>query len=139
MEHKKFGELTADEQKELLYARYVLCKKVERLINGFENEERWKAYSGKLWRPDTTYRITPTLPSINWSHVHEKYKWLAINPFGEGVLFTSRPEISGALTSKMSGVNWSTTSSTTMAGNFASYKPGDCHWTESLIERPKAA
>lgn len=130
MKHKKFGKLTADEQKELLYAAYVLGKEMQGLVTTFAHNEEWVRSFVDCWNPDLILRVRPTLPSINWEHVHEKYKWLAINCYGVGILFTVKPELGSK--------SWNTSFSTAEACDFASFQAGDCHWTESLIERPKA-
>lgn len=75
------------------------------------------------------YRIKPTKPSIDWSHVRDEYYWMATDEDGRTFLFSSFPWVDGSY--------WCTKSNSVDCEGFASFKPGTCHWKDSLVERPK--
>lgn len=76
------------------------------------------------------YRVKASKPSINWDHVSKKYKYLAMDKDGMGFLYTSPPN-------KRTGY-WETTEGFYVhATVFESFNPGNCHWEESLVERPE--
>ena len=71
-----------------------------------------------------------TKPSINWEHVNEKYKWLAVNADGDAYVFENKPKVDAtdywfSLKGRLSEVN-----------GLASYIPGTCDWKDALVERP---
>ena len=73
----------------------------------------------------------PTKPSIDWTHVNEKFKWLAVDVNGEAYVYENEPKV---------GVDsyWLCQEGTLYEVNgLASYTPGTCDWKDSLIERPK--
>lgn len=82
------------------------------------------------------YRVAAPKPDeIDWSHVGPEFRWLARDADGTVKLFTHKPLQSthqdfwyrlGADECRM----------VVVTGLFASYKPGSCNWTESLLERP---
>jgi len=68
--------------------------------------------------------------SIEWGHVHPDLNWLARDESGAAYLYEIEPvkgKYSFAPKPKMMD-----------ARPFASYKPGDCNWSESLVRRPKS-
>lgn len=75
--------------------------------------------------------VRNTKPSIDWSQVSEKYRYLARDGIGEVYLYVDRPERNNR--------NWWTDDflGFAVADVFKSLDVGDCHWTESLIERPE--
>jgi len=77
------------------------------------------------------YRVKLVKPSIDWSHVHEDFRFMARNEYyPESRLFTHRPEISASMWQPTDGKVRSTSV-------FASYKPGTVDWQDSLVERPE--
>ena len=70
-----------------------------------------------------------TKPSIDWSHINENFKWLAMDADGKFHIYTDKP-LQGER-------QWTTNLPCTPAINFASFTPGTCDWTDSLVERPK--
>lgn len=76
------------------------------------------------------FQLPPKLPVIDWRHVHTDFKFLTVDPEGRGWLWSAEP---------IAQTNyWVHAPFTTYipASGFASYRPGTCAWTESLIERP---
>ena len=67
-------------------------------------------------------------PSIDWSHVNENFKWLAMDADGKFHIYTDKP-LQGER-------EWTTNLSCTPAIHFASFVPGTCDWKESLVKRP---
>lgn len=71
-----------------------------------------------------------TKPSINWDHVHSKFKYLAQDADGSAWLYAEKPQINHS--SHWSGV----LGGHAKAESHATYDPGTCDWKDSLIERP---
>ena len=69
-----------------------------------------------------------TKPSIEWSHVNENYKYLAMDEDGLNYLFTKEPVQAAS--------EWTSNAPYIYAGHFASLIPGTCDWKDSLVERP---
>ena len=70
-----------------------------------------------------------TKPSIDWSHVSEDFKYLAMDNGGLHHLFTEKP--------LQATLEWVTHHPYVFAGHFASFTPGTCDWKDSLVERPE--
>lgn len=75
-----------------------------------------------------------TKDSIDWSHVHERFKWMVRDADGGAYLHLSMPTFSGEFSN-----SWSWDLDIAFAKDFASYKAGTCDWKDSLVERPKAS
>ena len=72
-----------------------------------------------------------TKPSIDWTHVNEKFKWLSVDANGCAYVYENEPK---------AGVDsyWLCQEGTLYEVNgLASYVPGTCSWEDSLVERPK--
>ena len=69
-----------------------------------------------------------TKPSIDWDHVSEDLRYLAMDSGGLHHLFAEKPE-------PMS-VEWTTHALYIYAEHFASFTPGTCDWRDSLVKRP---
>ncbi|AFH19751.1 hypothetical protein F406_gp064 [Agrobacterium phage 7-7-1] len=95
-----------------------------------------------LLRPDDTpnwdwarneYRIELEKPSIDWSHVAPEYRFLAVDDDEHGHLYQNKPFNRAG--------DWEDPTNRKIyaprASTFASYKCGDCHWRDSLVERPE--
>ena len=67
-------------------------------------------------------------PSIDWDHVSEDFKYLAMDSGGLHHLFAEKPD-------SMS-VEWTTHALYIYAEHFASFTPGTCNWKDSLVKRP---
>lgn len=75
-------------------------------------------------------RIKTTKPSIDWSHVSDKFKYLAKDENGSIFIYENKPEIKHV-------VWWIDGSAYANVSAFKSLDVGDCDWTESLVERPR--
>ena len=69
-----------------------------------------------------------TKPSIDWSHVNENFKWLAMDADGTFYIYTDKP--------LQGNRHWTTNLTCTPAVRFASFTPGTCDWRDSLVKRP---
>ena len=78
------------------------------------------------------FRVRPTKPSINWSHVHPDFRYLARVENGLAYLFKDNPHMCEDYR-----VWHSSSGGCEDASIFSTLKPGNCDWTESLVERPK--
>ena len=67
-------------------------------------------------------------PSIDWSHVNENFKWLAMDADGKFHIYTDKP--------LQGNQQWTTNMPYTPAIYFASFVPGTCDWRDSLVKRP---
>ncbi len=76
------------------------------------------------------YRIKAPMPdSIDWSHVNDKFNFMARDQNGLCYVYERKPT---------HGVNmWNYGGHKGYAKHFSSYKQGDVPWDESLVERPK--
>ena len=68
-------------------------------------------------------------PSIDWSHVNENFKWLAMDADGTFHIYTDKP--------LQGNRQWTTNLPCTPAIHFASFVPGTCDWRDSLVKRPE--
>lgn len=91
----------------------------------------WELCNNPVWNWDEhEYRIAVTQDSIDWSHVHKDFNWMARDTTGEAWLFSTKPNHNGEV--------WYTILGTyAEAEPFASYRRGTCDWRDSLVERPK--
>lgn len=77
------------------------------------------------------YRIAqPSKPGIDWSHVAPEYKWMARDLSGRVYLYPRKPYPSSGAWFESGYVP---------ASAFASARPGDCDWRESLVSREDAS
>ena len=68
-------------------------------------------------------------PTIDWSHVHTKYRWLAKDPSGSHWLHEKQPY--------KTDYGWKSENGDCIcADGFASLSPGFCDWEDSLIVGP---
>lgn len=127
-EPKKFGELSEYGQMSLFQS--WLRGKAIQAYSPFLDE--WGTATHPYWARGAAYRIKPielTKPSINWSHVHEDYMWMATDEDGDSFIFIERP--------KLGGISWvAPMSEWNTIDCFTSYKAGTCNWKDSLVERP---
>ena len=89
-----------------------------------------KSHAHPVWNWEVyNYCIVLEKPSIDWSHVSDKYNYLAIDADGECSLFNSKP--------KVTSNRWDDDSEMycIRADYFTSYSPGNCNWKDSLISR----
>ena len=125
---KPFGLLSEEEQE---YLRGLDFSELE----VFYFKEWVRVLNKPLW-DHVAYRVKPqplTKPSIDWSHVHEDYNWLATDKYGATFLYTDKPKIYISYNQfKTKGFATCISSSA-----FASFKKGTCDWADSLVQRPK--
>lgn len=74
-----------------------------------------------------TWRIKQTPDTIDWSHVHKDYKFMARDEDGCAYVFTNKPYNNEC--------HWS--GSGVACNHFVSYKQGTVSWEDSLVERPE--
>ena len=129
---KAFGELSKVEKLKLFEA-WLDGEKFEHMARA----DLWLEISRPKWLPHCTYRIkskpAPTKPSIDWSAVSEKFKYLAKDRNDESLyLYTHKPKPQvWVWRSKVKGC------SIVSADQFASASRGTCDWKDSLVERPE--
>lgn len=129
-EYKTFGEMTKEERSELVEA--ALAGFVIERMDPFDGE--WlECGGGQVYIHFDfrfRYRTAPTKPSIDWSHVHPDYKWLATDVSGRSFLYESKPEYDadGYFRSRDAYAR---------ADLFSSFKPGTCKPEDSLVMRPE--
>ena len=73
-------------------------------------------------------KATINKPSIDWNHVSEDFKYLAMDEDGECYLYTDKP--------RQGEWQWATNLPCTPAFHFASFTSGTCDWKDSLVKRP---
>ena len=67
-------------------------------------------------------------PTIDWSHVHTKYRWLTKEPGGSHWLYEKQPY--------KTDYGWESENGDCIcADGFATLSPGFCDWEDSLIAR----
>ena len=69
-----------------------------------------------------------TKPSIDWSNVSKDFQYLAMDENGKHHLFAEKPE--------PVILEWASDMLYIKADHFASFTPGTCNWSDSLVERP---
>ena len=127
-EPKRFGELAELDQM-ALFAAWLRGE----VIENYCTNSKWYLNNHPSWANGVAYRIKPvelTKPSIDWSHVHEDYKWMATDEEGGTFVFTSLPRLKRDV--------WSNDHDEPEAAIFTSFKVGTCDWKDSLVERPHA-
>lgn len=126
-EYPTFGEMTKEERSELVEAELAGVS-IERMENG-----AWvkllRSTNQVLFFANICYRIAPTKPSIDWSHVHPNYKYLATDSDGDSYLYPRRPEFDG--------FDWLCIGDAGWASVVISFKPGTCKPEDSLVMRPE--
>lgn len=71
-----------------------------------------------------------TKPSIDWSHVKEDYKWLAVCAYGGADVYENEPKVGAG------GYWYNPKGGRNNVNVLASYVPGTCDWRDSLVKRP---
>lgn len=93
----------------------------------------WHTTATPDWHENSEYRIKLTKPSINWSHVHPQYTYMATDITGRTWLHSKEPT--------STPVEWVVLDSSDVcvvkAEDFASFKAGTCDWKDSLVARPQ--
>lgn len=74
------------------------------------------------------YCIIETKPSIDWSQVSEKFRFLATDDDGRTYMYVQEPELTS--------FSWYSQDHAS-ADVFKSFKKGDVDWKDSLVKRPE--
>lgn len=127
---REFGQLSIDERCAMFRAHQEGTR-IEIFCVG---SGKWMFAPNPSWVSTVTYRIAPEQPSINWDRVAPEYVALATDGNGKPYLYNNKELVAGKKTEMWgAAVNVDFIS----ASAFASFKPGTCHWTESLVLRPE--
>jgi hypothetical protein len=130
---KPFGEL--DDKTAI--ALFAAWKKGAKIECNTSYDRRWGEIPEPRWYPECSYRVksVPLVPdSIDWSHVHAKWKWLARDRDGEVYIYTDKPYRDAGLNFWLGGG-----AALKVLDVFTSYKQGTAKWEDSLVERPNNA
>lgn len=125
-----FGQLSIDDRVALFRAHQE-----GKTIQVYTSTSRWVDFYKPTWDSESIYRIAPEPPSINWDHVAPEYVALATDGNGGPYLYNVtdiHPDNPRA--------RWLSEANSfryVPATTFASFKPGTCHWKESLVIRPR--
>jgi hypothetical protein len=125
-EPKQFRELSELDQM-CLFQAWLRGSVIEVYITELV---KWRGISLPNWNKSAAYRVKPkelTKPSIDWSHVHEDYKWMATDADGETYLFESEPILRISV--------WGNNEVVFSVKAMTSYTEGTCDWTDSLVRR----
>lgn len=77
------------------------------------------------------YELVKEKPSIDWSHVNPKFKYMATDDDGETYFYTHKPYLwDGSWIMEIED-----DSAVRDASTHSSYKAGSCDWKDSLVER----
>ena len=93
----------------------------------------WHTTATPDWHENSEYRIKLTKPSINWSHVHPQYTYMAMDITGRTWLYHKQPSCGGGEWEHPCNPSFPTVKAET----FASFKIGTCDWGDSLVARPQ--
>lgn len=93
----------------------------------------WQGDSVPDWIEQNEYRIKPTKPSIDWSHVSPAYTHMATDKDGRTWLYHKQPPCGERQWEDSCSLNFSPSKAET----FASFKAGACDWKDSLVARPQ--
>ncbi|RQM48670.1 hypothetical protein EHZ19_10730 [Paraburkholderia bannensis] len=100
----------------------------------------WNRTPTPQWSPKSLYRIAEkpeelVLPSIDWSHVAARWKWMAQDKDGQLWLYHAQPEVS--VESGWWFVGGGKNTENHEAGEFASAKKGKGDWRKLIVQRPE--
>ena len=93
----------------------------------------WQGDSFPDWIEQNEYRIKPTKPSIDWSHVSPAYTHMATDKDGRTWLYHNRPPCGERQWEDPYDLNFPPCKAET----FTSFKAGICDWKDSLVARPR--
>ena len=100
--------------------------------------------NGDYWCPITNpkfnwencdYRVKVIKPSIDWSHVSDKYKYMATDYDGTTWLYSAKPNFEHGHWGYFIGAEEIERVTYLQANNFSSFESGDCNPEDSLVER----
>ncbi|MEX3961050.1 hypothetical protein AB4Y42_02350 [Paraburkholderia sp. EG286B] len=129
---KRFGEVDLCDQA-LAFALW----KTGHPIQYRDADGIWHTMKQPLWGALAVYRLLAkaeamAMPSIDWSAVSPRLKWLTQDLSGVMILFEKKPY------ANTHNGSWTTgcVGHLTHADNFASAKQGRGHWRDLIVERP---
>ena len=109
---------------------YLDGEEIEFSSGYMDDWEEWKG-AEPVWNWEECGSRVKVIPDIiDWSHVHEKYNWMARDDEGDVWLYDTIPGLSGDVWT-LQGVDIA------KANDFASYRQGSQDWKDSLVKRPK--
>lgn len=111
--------------KELLPIIQAYCDGAEVEVKNSDN--KWNSCKDPYFYWYLEYRIKQTPDTIDWSHVHKDYKFMARNMNGRAYFHTQRPDKKANRFNSMHSA----------AVSQSSYKQGTVSWEDSLVERPE--
>lgn len=129
--NKQYKDLTKQEKMDLFEA-WLDGKIIQYTFH--LADVNWKDISNPVWLDEIYYRIKElSKPSIDWSHVHSDYKYLARDRNDEVWVFSTEPRLNHDL--------WCiptppSTLAVRISGLLRSFTPGECDWKDSLVQRP---
>jgi hypothetical protein len=116
---KPFGELDR-ETKIALFTAWVDGAQIELDPRG--------TICDPMWARTCVYRVAPTKPSIDWSHVAPQFKWMATDQDETTWVHEDKPFCGDC--------GWDTGNYENVAA-FSSFRAGTCDWKDSLVQRPE--
>lgn len=124
-----YGLLT-DEQKQYIWDNWDCAE----FYNGAGGWVKAKKHYRPSPRMTETYRINRSIakPRVNSAVLHPKYKWLALDSFGNIIAYDRKPEIGRIRWDVPSGTH-SAVNITHSAINPKLYDAGTCDWKDSLV------
>lgn len=96
-----------------------------------QDSDDWAVICGPSWGGACEYRIKPTKPSIDWSHIADEYKWLAVDECGHVYVYDTEPFVFDDYWKIKDGLAERCTI-------LKSFKAGTCDWKDSLVKRPES-
>ena len=111
------------------YPVYVKFQSINERVVRYTADGKVRPQCNATLFPHPVEIVTAAIkPSIDWNHVSENFKWLAMDADGKFHVYTSKP--------LQGNQQWTTNLPCTPAIHFASFTPGTCNWKDSLVERP---
>lgn len=108
--------------------KHIQCRR-----RGADGWRILQEHNDPLWDwSEFEYQIAVQKPSIDWSHVSPEYRFLAVDDDEYAHFYKHLPFLRAGDWQDSSDVK----AYAPRAETFASYKRGDCHYSESLVERP---
>lgn len=126
---KPFGELSEAEQNKLFQAWLKDRTCLEFYQDSPTFARKWSTCLDPSWHATSWYRIKQTPDTIDWSHIIDKYNYMARDSFGRVQLYANKPRL------VIDHWGWSHVRPVD-ATIFGSYKQGTVDWKDSLVVRP---
>lgn len=103
----------------------------EKIESSYDDGLSWNRCPAPTWNWHVNdYRVAREEPSIDWSAVAKRFRWLVVDHNGTGELHTEAPDKCDKY--------WECTDHSCMANVFSSFRPGNIPWNEAKpIKRPE--